>query len=471
MLETLEPRDRGRRSTRPARSSAGSGSRRAPRSRGSPDRRPRHHRRRHRGRATPTSARSPRSRRTAASRTARSSTPSSCGDSSIDGVRRVEASLIGRNVEVTPAPRVPARPPARPRRPQQGADLLMRHPHPRHRRRRLHRLALRPHPARPARRPATSRVTVLDKLTYAGNLANLDDGARPPRLRLRPGRHLRRRAGRRAVAGTTRSCTSPPSRTSTGRSPARAEFVRTNVLGTQTLLDAALRHGVRTLRARLHRRGLRLDRRGLLDRGPTRCAPNSPYSASKAVQRPARPAPTTAPTAWTCGSPAAPTTTGRTSSPRRSSRCSSPTCSTARTVPLYGDGGNVRDWLHVDDHCRGIELVPHGGPRRRGLQHRRRHRADQQGAHRAAAGGLRRRLGHASSTSPDRKGHDRRYSVDITQDPRRARLRAPQGLRRRASPRPSPGTATTAPGGSRSRSAPPRYPRHGRRWPSERPAR
>ena len=33
-------------------------------------------------------------------------------------------------------------------------------------------------------------------------------------------------------------------------------------------------------------------------------------------------------------------------------------------VPLYGDGLNVRDWLHVDDHCRGIQLVARAGPRR-----------------------------------------------------------------------------------------------------------
>ena len=51
------------------------------------------------------------------------------------------------------------------------------------------------------------------------------------------------------------------------------------------------------------------------------------------------------------------------------------------TVPLYGDGLNVRDWLHVDDHCRGIALVAGGGPPGRGLQHRRRHRADEPRAH------------------------------------------------------------------------------------------
>ena len=46
-------------------------------------------------------------------------------------------------------------------------------------------------------------------------------------------------------------------------------------------------------------------------------------------------------------------------------------------VPLYGDGRNVRDWLHVDDHCRAIDLLIDNGDRRRGLQHRRRQRRDE----------------------------------------------------------------------------------------------
>ena len=45
-----------------------------------------------------------------------------------------------------------------------------------------------------------------------------------------------------------------------------------------------------------------------------------------------------------------------------------------RPVPLYGDGGNVRDWIHVDDHCRAVDLVLRAGPGRRDLQHRRRQR-------------------------------------------------------------------------------------------------
>jgi dTDP-glucose 4,6-dehydratase len=83
------------------------------------------------------------------------------------------------------------------------------------------------------------------------------------------------------------------------------------------------------------------------------------------------------------------------------------------TVPLYGDGLNVRDWLHVDDHCRGIALVLAGG---RG------------GEVYNIGGGT--ELTNRELTElllaacgadwssvvevPDRKGHDRRYSVDIT---------------------------------------------------------
>ena len=131
-----------------------------------------------------------------------------------------------------------------------------------------------------------------------------------------------------------------------------ATFVMTNVLGTQVLLDAALRHGVgRFLHVSTDEVYGSIDD-GLVDRGLAAGA----ELAVRGRRRPARTCwrwPTTAPTGWTWWSPAAPTTTGRTSSRRRSSRCSSPTCSTAGQVPLYGDGGNIRDWLHVDDHCRG----------------------------------------------------------------------------------------------------------------------
>ena len=118
-----------------------------------------------------------------------------------------------------------------------------------------------------------AEVTVLDKLTYAGNLANLDPVADSPGYRSSRATSATPTCSTSCCPGTTPSCTSPPSRTSTARSRGAAEFVATNVLGTQMLLDAALRHGVRPVRARLHRRGLRLDRRGLLDRGRSRSSP------------------------------------------------------------------------------------------------------------------------------------------------------------------------------------------------------
>ena len=51
-------------------------------------------------------------------------------------------------------------------------------------------------------------------------------------------------------------------------------------------------------------------------------------------------------------------------------------------VPLYGDGGNVRDWIYVDDHNTAADLVLRKGDGRRDLQHRRRQRDHQQGARR-----------------------------------------------------------------------------------------
>ena len=91
-------------------------------------------------------------------------------------------------------------------------------------------------------------------------------------------------------------------------------------------------------------------------------------------------------------------------------------------------------------------------PPRRGLQHRRRHRAHQQGAHRPAARGDRHRLGPRRRNVADRLGHDLRYSVDITKISSELGYAAAGPLRRRAWPTPSSGTAATVPGGSRSRS-------------------
>ena len=82
-------------------------------------------------------------------------------------------------------------------------------------------------------------------------------------------------------------------------------------------------------------------------------------------------------------------------------------------VPLYGDGLNVRDWLHVADHCRGIQLVAEAG--RPGEVY------NIGGGTELTNRELTERLLAAMGSDwssvemvTDRKGHDRRYSVDIT---------------------------------------------------------
>jgi dTDP-glucose 4,6-dehydratase len=188
------------------------------------------------------------------------------------------------------------------------------------------------------------------------------------------------------------------------------EFVRTNVLGTQTLLDAALRRGIeRFVHVSTDEVYGSIDEGSWTEDRPLE--PNSPYSASKAssdlIAR-----------AYfrTHGLPVNITRCSNNYGPYQFPEKVIPLFVTnlmdGRKVPLYGDGLNVRDWLHVDDHCRGIELVRSGG---------------KAGETYNIGGGteltnreLTELLLEASgkdwsSVEPveDRKGHDRRYSVDI----------------------------------------------------------
>ena len=130
-------------------------------------------------------------------------------------------------------------------------------------------------------------VTVVnfDALTYAGNLANLADLADHPRYRFVQGRHHRPRAAVRTPVGRASThvihfaAESHVDRSIQDSGP----FVRTNVLGTQVLLDAAREFAVEALRPGVHRRGLRQPRPDRLVHRETPLAPNSPYSASKAA--------------------------------------------------------------------------------------------------------------------------------------------------------------------------------------------
>ncbi len=206
---------------------------------------------------------------------------------------------------------------------------------------------------------ADAEITVLDKLTYAGNLANLDAVSASPRFRFVHGDILDAGLVDGLMSRTDQvvhfAAESHVDRSILGA----ADFVMTNVVGTQTLLDAALRHGIDAF---VH---VSTDEvYGSIEVGSWPeshpLEPNSPYSASKA------------------SSDLLARSYHRTHGlPVRITRCSNnygpyhfpekviPLFVTnlidGLTVPLYGDGGNVRDWLHVDDHCRGIELVRAGG--------------------------------------------------------------------------------------------------------------
>ena len=256
---------------------------------------------------------------------------------------------------------------------------------------------------------ADAEVVVLDLLTYAGTLTNLEPVADSPRLRFVRG-DIRDAA---AVAGVMAgvdvvvhfAAESHVDRSITGA----ADFVSTNVVGTQVLLQAALDAGVgRFVHVSTDEVYGSIETGSWPETHPLE--PNSPYSASKAssdllVRSYHR----------THGLPACITRCSNNYGPHQFPEKVVPLFVTnlldGRSVPLYGDGGNVRDWLHVDDHCRGIQLVAEGGRpgevynigggtelSNRELTHL---LLDAVGADAS-------RIEHV----PDRKGHDRRYSVD-----------------------------------------------------------
>ncbi|MFC3488013.1 dTDP-glucose 4,6-dehydratase [Amycolatopsis roodepoortensis] len=258
---------------------------------------------------------------------------------------------------------------------------------------------------------ADAELIVLDKLTYAGNEANLELVRENPRYRFEKGDICDAALVGELMRGIDLvvhfAAESHVDRSIAGA----ADFVLTNVLGTQTLLQAALEAGVGKF---VH---VSTDEvYGSIDKGSWDedhvLEPNSPYSASKASSD------LLARSFFrTHGLPVCVTRCSNNYGPYQFPEKVIPLFVTnlldGKKVPLYGDGLNVRDWLHVDDHCNGIQLVADGG---------------RPGEIYNIGGGteltnrqLTERLLDAvgagwDSVEPvvDRKGHDRRYSVDIT---------------------------------------------------------
>jgi dTDP-glucose 4,6-dehydratase len=255
-------------------------------------------------------------------------------------------------------------------------------------------------------------VVNLDALTYAGNPANLAGLEDEPRYRFVRGSITDPETVRRAADGV-HTIFNFAAESHVDRSiHDSAPFVRTNVLGTQVLLDAA-----RELRvARLVQ--ISTDEvYGSL--GPTGAftedtplAPNSPYAASKAAaDLLARSY------VHTFGLPALITRCSNNYGPYQFPEKLIPLFISNlledQQVPVYGDGQNVRDWIHVRDHCRAVHRVWRAG--RAGEVYNIGGRCE------LANLELTRTLLHILEKPEsliryvkDRLGHDRRYAIDCT---------------------------------------------------------
>ena len=212
----------------------------------------------------------------------------------------------------------------------------------------------------------------LDRLTYSGNLANLRSIANDPRHRFVHGDICDRDLVRVLLAEhRPRAIVHFAAESHVDRSIADPqEFVRTNVLGTFCMLEEA-RNYWQTLDV-----GSRRDFRflqvstdeiygslGPADPGfseSTSYAPNSPYSASKAGADHL-----TRAYHHTYGLPTLQTNCsnnyGRFQYPEKLIPLMVLNASSSKTLPVYGDGGNVRDWLHVADHCAALRRVLEAG--------------------------------------------------------------------------------------------------------------
>ncbi|MEV5944267.1 dTDP-glucose 4,6-dehydratase [Streptomyces sp. NPDC051994] len=257
--------------------------------------------------------------------------------------------------------------------------------------------------------PPDVRVTVLDALTYAGDPAHLAPLCGDPRFRFVQGDIT--------DAPLVRTLMEPgcvvvnfAAESHVDRSIADAgTFVRTNVTGTHVLLDAALSAGARCfLQVSTDEVYGSIDHGAWTEESPV--SPNSPYAATKAA------ADLMALSyARTHGLDVRITRCSNNYGSRQHPEKLIPlfvtTLLAGGTVPLYGDGENVRDWLHVSDHCRGIRLVLDRG--RAGEVYN--IGGGTELTNRELTGRLLDACGadwSAVRHVEDRKGHDRRYCVD-----------------------------------------------------------
>jgi dTDP-glucose 4,6-dehydratase len=262
-----------------------------------------------------------------------------------------------------------------------------------------HRLATRPR----------DRVVTLDKLTYAGNLDNLGEARRSPRHRFVRGDIGHAATVRRVLAGVD-AVVHFAAETHVDRSLLDADvFLQTNVQGTYTLAHAARAAGVRRF---VH---VSTDEvYGSVPRGRSRetdvLAPTSPYAASKAASD------QMVLSLWrTFGAPMIVTRCTNNFGPRQHPEKFLPLFITNALagipLPLYGRGTNVRNWIHVLDHCDALGRVLEKG--RPGAIYN--IAADREYRNIDVARSILRGTGRPASLLTfvtDRAGHDVRYAPD-----------------------------------------------------------
>ncbi|AWB45817.1 dTDP-glucose 4,6-dehydratase [Paenibacillus sp. CAA11] len=255
------------------------------------------------------------------------------------------------------------------------------------------------------------RIVNLDAATYAGNPDNAAAFKNHPHYRWIRGDITNETDIAKAFAEKVDAVVHFAAESHVDRSiSAPEQFVRTNVLGTLKLLEAARQAGVKKfvhistdeVYGSLQAEGFFTEDSPL--------APNSPYSASKAgsdlmVRS----------FFQTYGFPAVITRCSNNYGPRQFPEKLIPTVISRalknEEIPLYGDGMNVRDWLHVHDHCRAVDLVLRLGKPGEVYNIGGHHEVN----NRTLVEMILDLLGKSHSLIkqvPDRLGHDRRYAID-----------------------------------------------------------
>jgi dTDP-glucose 4,6-dehydratase len=203
-------------------------------------------------------------------------------------------------------------------------------------------------------------VLVLDKLTYAGNLSNLPSFEKGEIYKFIKGDICDSNLVQSLmldIDGVVNFAAESHVDRSIGNA---AEFVETNVSGVQVLLDAikASERTIRFVQVSTDEVYGSIDSGSWDENEPL--LPNSPYAASKAssdlVARSYFRTHGLNLSITRCSN-----NFGKYQYPEKVIPLFITNLITGKKVPLYGDGLNIRDWLHVDDHCRGIDLVVNGG--------------------------------------------------------------------------------------------------------------